>query len=96
LEGDEAEALWGYLCREWDRENNVHGNDGSPGRQLLRYNFFMLQADVLPNMGFSSTRKRLVHSYECVKEKEKIDNDNDGQRSAEKESIGGATTKQEL
>jgi hypothetical protein len=26
----------------------------------------MLQADVLPNMGFSATRKRLVHSYECV------------------------------
>mmetsp|Transcript_2546 Transcript_2546/g.2959 ORF Transcript_2546/g.2959 Transcript_2546/m.2959 type:complete len:100 (+) Transcript_2546:854-1153(+) len=24
LEGDDAEALWGYLCREWDRENNVH------------------------------------------------------------------------
>lgn len=26
----------------------------------------MLQADVLPNMGFSSTRKRLVHAYDCV------------------------------
>ena len=26
----------------------------------------MLQADVLPNMGFSSTRKRLVRSHECV------------------------------
>jgi len=109
LEGDDAEALWGYLCREWDRENNVGKNGtGNPGRQLLRYNFFMLQADVLPNMGFSSTRKRLVHSYECVKEKEKeqetIDNENenenDGKRSAvEQESrSGGATiaTKQEL
>ena len=30
----------------------------------------MLQADVLPNMAFSSTRKRLVHSYECVKEED--------------------------
>ncbi|KAG7358827.1 hypothetical protein IV203_015416 [Nitzschia inconspicua] len=63
LEGEEAEALWGYLCKQWDRENNVKSN---PGRQLLRYNFFMLQADVLPNMAFSPTRKRLVHSYECV------------------------------
>jgi len=59
----------------------------------------MLQADVLPNTGFSSTRKRLVHSYECVKEKETIDNENenDGKRNAEKESRSGAsTTKQEL
>jgi hypothetical protein len=62
LEGEDAEALWSYLCRQWDYENNAEQN---PGRKLLRYNFFMLQADVLPNMGFSSTRKRLVHSYEC-------------------------------
>ena len=34
--------------------------EGNEGRQLLRYNFFMLQADVLPNMGFSATRKRLI------------------------------------
>eukprot|EP00751_Fragilariopsis_kerguelensis_P009225 CAMPEP_0170784706 /NCGR_PEP_ID=MMETSP0733-20121128/16383_1 /TAXON_ID=186038 /ORGANISM="Fragilariopsis kerguelensis, Strain L26-C5" /LENGTH=59 /DNA_ID=CAMNT_0011129845 /DNA_START=52 /DNA_END=231 /DNA_ORIENTATION=+ len=59
-------------------------------------------------MGFSSTRKRLVHSYECVKEKEKeqetIDNENenenDGKRSAadQESRSGGATitTKQEL
>jgi hypothetical protein len=64
LEDEDAEALWGYLCKQWDRENDV---DTNPGRQLLRYNFFMLQADVLPNMAFSSTRKRLVHSHECVK-----------------------------
>jgi hypothetical protein len=32
---------------------------------LIRFNFFMLQADVLPNMGFSATRKRLIKSYEC-------------------------------
>ena len=63
LEGEEGEALWSYLCRQWDRENDVEHN---PGRKLLRYNFFMLQADVLPNMAFSATRKRLVHSYECV------------------------------
>eukprot|EP00429_Kryptoperidinium_foliaceum_P009852 CAMPEP_0176004268 /NCGR_PEP_ID=MMETSP0120_2-20121206/1603_1 /TAXON_ID=160619 /ORGANISM="Kryptoperidinium foliaceum, Strain CCMP 1326" /LENGTH=460 /DNA_ID=CAMNT_0017336939 /DNA_START=302 /DNA_END=1684 /DNA_ORIENTATION=+ len=65
LEGEDAEALWGYLCKQWDSENDV---DHNPGRKLLRYNFFMLQSDVLPNMGFSPTRKRLVHSYQCVDE----------------------------
>eukprot|EP00531_Pseudo-nitzschia_arenysensis_P007120 CAMPEP_0116139680 /NCGR_PEP_ID=MMETSP0329-20121206/13441_1 /TAXON_ID=697910 /ORGANISM="Pseudo-nitzschia arenysensis, Strain B593" /LENGTH=452 /DNA_ID=CAMNT_0003634739 /DNA_START=129 /DNA_END=1487 /DNA_ORIENTATION=- len=64
LEGEDAAALWDYLCREWDEENGA--NDANPGRKLLRYNFFMLQADVLPDMGFSSTRKRLVHSHECI------------------------------
>jgi len=63
LEGEDAEALWGYLCKQWDRENNVEQN---PGRQLVKFNFFMLQADVLPNMGFSATRKRLVYSHECA------------------------------
>lgn len=65
LEGDDGEALWSYLCKQWDRDNDVERN---PGRKLLRFNFFMLQSDVLPNMGFSPTRKRLVHSYYCVKE----------------------------
>lgn len=63
LEGEDAKALWGYLCKEWDQENNV---DQYPGRKLIKYNFFMLQADVLPEMAFSATRKRLVHSHECV------------------------------
>jgi len=62
LEGEDGEALWSYICRQWDRENDVVNN---PGRALLRYNFFMLQADVLPNMGFSATRKRLIQSYDC-------------------------------
>ena len=64
LEGEDAQALWDYLCDEWDRENEV--DTKHPGRKLLRFNFFMLQADVLPEMGFSSTRKRLVRSHECV------------------------------
>ena len=63
LEGEDAEALWGYLCKQWDRENNAEQN---PGRKLVKFNFFMLQADVLPNMGFSSTSKRLVYSHECA------------------------------
>mmetsp|Transcript_413 Transcript_413/g.1040 ORF Transcript_413/g.1040 Transcript_413/m.1040 type:complete len:555 (-) Transcript_413:119-1783(-) len=65
LEGEDAEALWGYLCQEWDSMNGVSENNNQ-GRKLLRFNFFMLQADVLPNMAFSSTRKRLVHSHECA------------------------------
>jgi hypothetical protein len=63
LQGEDAEALWGYLCNQWDRENNAEQN---PGRKLVKFNFFMLQADVLPNMGFSATRKRLVYSHECT------------------------------
>lgn len=62
LEGEEGEVLWNYLCYQWDTENDVLRY---PGRRLVRYNFFMLQADVLPNMAFSATRKRLIHSLEC-------------------------------
>jgi hypothetical protein len=65
LEGEDGDRLWRYLCEEWDRENEVHRH---PGRQLIKYNFFMLQADVLPNMTFSATRKRLIQSYECLPE----------------------------
>jgi hypothetical protein len=64
IDGEEGGVLWGYLCKEWDLENNVAEN---PSRQLVEFNFFMLQADVLPNMGFSATRKRLIHSFKCVK-----------------------------
>ena len=64
LDGDDGETLWSYVCRQWDQENGV--NDGNDGRKLLRFNFFMLQADVLPNMGFSATRKRLIHSHDCM------------------------------
>lgn len=58
LTGRNADALWGYLCREWNLEH-----PDQP--QLVRYNFFMLQADVLPNMTFGPTRKRLIHAHEC-------------------------------
>jgi hypothetical protein len=63
LEGEDAEALWGYLCKQWDKENNSIDN---PGRKLEKFNFFMLQAEVLPNMGFSATKKRLFYSHECA------------------------------
>ena len=83
LDGDDGETLWNYLCRQWDEENGV--NDPSrenAGRKLLRFNFFMLQADVLQNMGFSATRKRLVHSHDCLSDsnfaKDKEQGANDG------------------
>jgi hypothetical protein len=60
---DEYHALWGYLCREWDAKHKV--DDQNPGQRLLQYNFFMLQADVLPEMQFTETRKRLIASYDC-------------------------------
>ncbi|KAL7545273.1 hypothetical protein ACHAWF_008620 [Thalassiosira exigua] len=64
LDGEDGEVLWGYLCHEWDEANGV--DRGNENRKLLRFNFFMLQADVLPNMGFSATRKRLIHSHDCL------------------------------
>jgi len=83
LEGEEADALWSYLCKQWDRENDIAHN---PGRKLLRYNFFMLQADVLPNMGFSSTRKRLVHTYECEMDHPEVMDDKES-----RSDMGGKT-----
>jgi hypothetical protein len=65
LDGKDGDTLWSYLCQQWDNEENVDV-PGKGGRRLLRYNFFMLQADVLPDMGFLATRKRLVHSYDCL------------------------------
>jgi hypothetical protein len=61
-DSEDFHALWEYLCREWDRKNNVATY---PERKLLKYNFFMLQADILPEMHFSETRKRLIVSYDC-------------------------------
>jgi len=59
FESDEEKFLtWNYLCKQWNME---HASDYS----LQKFNFFMLQADTLPNMGFSSTRKRLIHSHVC-------------------------------
>lgn len=66
LDGEDGDALWSYLCREWDDEHNVNNDVGRRGKKLLRFNFFMLQADVLPNMGFSATRKRLIHQHDCL------------------------------
>lgn len=85
LDGDDAEALWGYLCKQWDYENDAIEN---PGRKLEKFNFFMLQADVLPNMGFSATRKRLIHSHQCAANEStgsEVDNTED-ERASESEA----------
>ena len=34
LEGEDAEVLWGYLCKQWNSENDA---DRNPGRKLLKY-----------------------------------------------------------
>ena len=65
LKGEDGEVLWSYLCRQWDEENRVH-EAGNEGKKLTKFNFFMLQADVLPEMSFSATRKRLIHSHDCL------------------------------
>jgi hypothetical protein len=93
LEGEDAEALWGYLCKHWDQENDV---DANPGRKLLKYNFFMLQADVLPNMGFSATRKRLVHTYECVKEDAVDEEETSSDGAVEGEPLADSEGREEL
>ena len=54
----EKHALWQYLCQEW----NAKSND-----ELLKYNFFMLQADVLPEMEFGPTIKRKIVEWDCRK-----------------------------
>ena len=85
FDGEDAEVLWGYLCTQWNTENNVSDESGeNAGRKLVKFNFFMLQADVLPNMAFSSTRKRLIYSHDCIK-----GYDNDGGDG------GGGTNKEE-
>jgi len=72
LEGEDGEVLWDYLCTQWNTENKVY-DSSNEGRMLLRFNFFMLQADVLPNMNFSATRKRLIHSHVCASSNNGLD-----------------------
>lgn len=87
LENEDGDALWSYLCREWDRENDA---DLHPERKLVKFNFFMLQADVLPNMQFSPTRKRLIQSFECATaevQQEKAIEEGDGGRREEAPSL---------
>lgn len=52
----EKHALWQYLCTEWNTKNDD---------ELLKFNFFMLQADVLPEMEFGPTIKRKIIEWDC-------------------------------
>ena len=91
LEGESGEALWSYLCRQWDSNNSV--DNEHPGRRLVRFKFFMLQADVLPNMGFSATRKRLIKEYNCTGSSISTGRSNQSEGSSadgEGETLGGA------
>jgi len=74
LKGEDGEVLWSYLCRQWDEENRVY-EAGNEGKKLLKFNFFMLQADVKPNMGFSATRKRLIHAHDCLSDTNFVEKD---------------------
>lgn len=87
LEGESGEALWSYLCRQWD-SNNLADSD-NPGRKLVRFKFFMLQADVLPEMGFSATRKRLIKEYNCSRADEGNDEDGGGEGEKMDDDKGG-------
>ena len=98
FEGEDAAVLWGYLCQQWDRENDV---DNNPGRKLLKFNFFMLQADVLPEMAFSSTRKRLIYSHECIDNEstnaeEAVEEDNHSGELPESDSATISSTKESV
>jgi len=60
---EDSDALWSYLCYEWNTLR--HPNNSTNPKELIRFKFYMLQADVLPDMAFSPTRKRLTQSYHC-------------------------------
>jgi len=98
LEGESGEVLWSYLCRQWDSNNNA--DDQHPGRRLVRFKFFMLQADVLPNMGFSATRKRLIKEYTCTNGRSRSSqlegSSVDGEGGGEGEEAGGMHVGAEL
>lgn len=51
--------VWTYLCTEWNTRQ-------PPSARVLRYSFFMLQADIEPGLSYSAVRKRLIHSHECL------------------------------
>ena len=58
---------------------------------MVRFKFFMLQADVLPNMGFSATRKRLIKEYNCTCSSISTGNQSEGSSvDGEGEILGGA------
>jgi len=62
--GEAPEALWNYLCTEWNR--------GYPDeRRVLRYKFFLLSANIstgpasADSDGHGPPSKRLLQSFDC-------------------------------
>ena len=58
LDGQFHHRVWTYLCTEWNTRQ-------PPSARVVRYSFFMLQADIEPGLSYSAVRKRLIHSHEC-------------------------------
>jgi hypothetical protein len=82
LGGEDRDASWSSLCQQSDNEEN--GNvPGNGGKRVLRYNFFMPHADVLPDMRFLATRKRLAHSHNCLSDS------NFAKKLQEEDMVGG-------
>jgi hypothetical protein len=53
------DRLWTYLCDEWNRQH-------TPEERVERYHFYMLKADILPDMSYSAPVKRLIVSHYCT------------------------------
>ena len=72
----EKHALWQYLCTEWNTKNDD---------ELLKFNFFMLQADVLPEMEFGPTIKRKIIEWDCWYGIEVLGNEEEEKKIKDKE-----------
>ena len=51
---------WRWFCEH----HNSGVSPGDPGR-LVRFKFWTLAAETLPDMGYGETRKRMVEEVEC-------------------------------
>ena len=68
---EDSNALWSYLCYKCNMLLYPITKNGTNPKELLPYKFYMLQADVVPNLAFSPTRKRLIQSYHCKRKDKK-------------------------
>ncbi|GMH63570.1 hypothetical protein TrST_g265 [Triparma strigata] len=62
-------SLWNYLCHEFEENND--------DLKIVKYNFFMLQSSVLPNLAFGPTSKRRIISWDCGKGEEIVGEDSE-------------------
>ena len=60
IDDDEfRERAWAYLCDAWNKAN-------PPSARVLRYNFWMLRADIKPDLQYGAVTKRLIRAQECA------------------------------